>query len=130
MVSQPPRSWDLRITTDHRETFTILTLSGRISGRTADLLRQAIQGSGETAALLVDLSGVDYVSSAGLSVFREAADGRKLILCVSPGSVQIALDLAGLPPYVAVELSLGPALERLGPAGGSSLAEEPARADN
>src|SRR5688572_26864346 len=130
MASQPPRSWDLRITTDNREPFTILTLSGRISGGTADRLRQSIHACGEAGALLVDLSGVDYVSSAGLGVLREAADRLKLILCVSPGPVQIALDLAGLPPSVAIELSLGPALERLGPAGGSSLAEEPARADN
>src|SRR5688500_8106623 len=102
MASQPPRSWDLRITTDNRETFTILTLSGRISGRTADRLRRSIHACGGTAALLVDLSGVDYVSSAGLGVLRDAADGHRLILCVSPGPVQIALDLAGLPPAVAI----------------------------
>lgn len=129
MASQPLRFWDLRITTDTRETFSILTLDGRISGRTADRLRASIRACRGAAALVVDLRGVDYVSSAGLAVLADAAHGFKLVLCVSPGPVQIALELAGLASSVPIDLSLRSALERLR-AAGSSLAEAPARADN
>ena len=133
MAGPPPRTWDLRITLDEREAFALLTVSGRISGRTSGRLREALQACKSVKPLLIDLAGVDYLSSGGIRVLSEAAGPQGLVLCVPPGPVQIALELAGLPPAVRVTPSLAAALDGLvpRPAGpGQDLADEPATADN
>ena len=58
--------------------------------------------------VIVDLAGVDYVSSEGIRAFREtgrrlADAGSALVLCAAPEPVRITLALAG-----ADEFSLEP----------------------
>jgi anti-anti-sigma factor len=133
MAGPPPRSWDLRITLDEREAFALLTLSGRISGRTSGRLREAIEACKSVKPLLIDLQGVDYLSSSGIRVLSEAAGRPGLVLSVPPGPVQIALELAGLPPSVRLAPSLPAALDGLvkpPAAPGQDLADEPTTADN
>ena len=129
MASPPRRSWDLRITLDRRDTCAILTLDGRVSGRTSGQLRGAIDTCKGLETLVIDLTGVDYVSSGGVRAFSEASAAQRLVLCVPPGPVLIALELAGLPAGVRLESSLAAALSGLlpGPEGpGPDLADEPA----
>ena len=97
MASPPRRSWDLRITLDRRDTDAILTLDGRISARTSGQLRDALDACKGLETVLIDLTGVDYVSSGGVRAFSEAAAGQRLVLCAPPGPVRITLELAGLP---------------------------------
>ena len=117
MASPPRRSWDLRITVDRRDRSAILTLEGRISGRTSGQLRDAIDACKGLETLLIDLTGVDYVSSGGLKAFSDASTAQRLVLCVRPGPVLIATELAGLPDGIRVEPSLAAAV--------GGLADEP-----
>lgn len=133
MASPPRRSWNLRITLDRRDTFAILTLEGRISGRTSSQLRGAIDACKGLETLLIDLTGVDYVSGGGLRVLSDASTGQRLVLCVPPGPALISLELAGLSPAVRLEPSVAAALAWLGSGGPGptkDLADRPAPTDN
>jgi anti-anti-sigma regulatory factor len=49
----------------------------------------------ESASVVIDLAGVDYISGAGVTVLREAAgNGTRMILCGLREPVRIALELA------------------------------------
>jgi anti-anti-sigma factor len=69
--------------------------------------------------LVLDLSGVEYISSAGLRVLLMAAKRLKeppggLVLCGMGPSVRTVLELAGFLPLFAVEARREQALARLG----------------
>jgi stage II sporulation protein AA (anti-sigma F factor antagonist) len=69
--------------------------------------------------LVMDLSGVEYISSAGLRVLLMAAKRLKeppagLVLCGMGPSVRTVLELAGFLPLFAVEARREQALARLG----------------
>jgi stage II sporulation protein AA (anti-sigma F factor antagonist) len=69
--------------------------------------------------LVLDLSGVEYISSAGLRVLLMAAKRLKeppagLVLCGMGPSVRTVLELAGFLPLFAVEAGREQALARLG----------------
>ncbi len=68
--------------------------------------------------LVLDLSGVEYISSAGLRVLLMAAKRLKeppagLVLCGMGPSVRTVLELAGFLPLFAVEARREQALARL-----------------
>jgi anti-sigma B factor antagonist len=48
---------------------TLIRVSGSINTQTAEDFRAAIKGAQPTTKLIIDLTGVDYISSAGLRVF-------------------------------------------------------------
>ena len=69
--------------------------------------------------LVLDLSAVEYISSAGLRVLLMAAKRLKeppggLVLCGMGPSVRTVLELAGFLPLFAVEAGREQALARLG----------------
>ena len=69
--------------------------------------------------MVLDLSGVDYISSAGLravqtAAFRMTASGRALVVCGLREAVSVAFDLAGLTGTVTVEESRERAIEKAG----------------
>jgi stage II sporulation protein AA (anti-sigma F factor antagonist) len=69
--------------------------------------------------LVLDLSAVEYISSAGLRVLLMAAKRLKdppggLVLCGMGPSVRTVLELAGFLPLFAVEARREQALARLG----------------
>ena len=71
------------------------------AGRFAEALRQARQ---EAPRLVVDLTGVDYISGGGISALLEAADGAEtMILCGLGEAMRNTLDLAGLNGRVRIE---------------------------
>jgi anti-anti-sigma factor len=69
--------------------------------------------------LVLDLSGVEYISSAGLRVLLMAAKRLReppgaLVLCEMGPSVRTVLELAGFLPLFSVEARREQALARLG----------------
>jgi anti-anti-sigma factor len=110
------RSWDLRISPESRENVTILALAGRISARTSPILRRALDSvDRRSPAVVLDLTGVDYISSAGITLLNDIAASRTpgLVLFGLSDPVRIALDLAGFSPLLAVDVSLPQALARI-----------------
>jgi anti-anti-sigma factor len=101
------------VTRERLEGVLVLAVAGRLgeasSGQLTEILEAAVDAN--QAGFVVDLSGVDYLSSAGLLAIDRAAD--RLVLCAVRDPVRIALDLAGLPPYLAVEPSREQAIARI-----------------
>ena len=112
--------WPLRIVEERRDGVLILILTGRLGAASAVHLGVAL---GDAAArgdarLVIDLAGVDYVSSAGLNALEAAAGlcaraRGALALCEVTDPVRIALDLGGLLPDLPIEPSRGQAIVRV-----------------
>jgi anti-anti-sigma factor len=118
--STPARLWTLHI---HRESLSdvrILRVRGRVGVAAAPQLAAALaeELSAGHSRIVLDLSGVDYVSSAGLGVVRDAGAraaecGARLALCRLSEPVRLALDLAGVMPEFTIEASCDEAAARL-----------------
>jgi anti-anti-sigma factor len=112
--------WPLRINEERRDGALVLALAGRLgaaSARYLDVAVTAAVGRGD-ARLVIDLGGVDYVSSAGLRALAAAASlcaqaRGGLALCGLGESVRIALDLGGMLADFPVESSRDRAVARL-----------------
>jgi anti-sigma B factor antagonist len=100
--------WQLTIDTQAAEQLTILSLAGRIShASVGELVTAFKRHGGDAHPVIVDLSGVDYVSSAGFHAFEQAARqlqaaGGALILCGLQDAVRPAFTLAGVIPALTV----------------------------
>jgi anti-anti-sigma factor len=110
----------LRITSSRSDGVLVLALSGRLGGISAGALTAALTdaiGQGDVRVVL-DLTEMDYVSSAGLQSIGSAAarctgmDGG-LALCGVAAPVRIALELAGMLDLLALEPSREAAVGRL-----------------
>jgi anti-anti-sigma factor len=95
-------AWKLDIGREILDGVTVITVAGRLgaglSGRLLDPLLAAL-GEGQRR-ILIDLSGVDYLSSAGLMTLDAAAGrvheaGGRLALCGLAEPVRLALELSG-----------------------------------
>ena len=113
--------WYLTIAQEKSKGVSVLTVAGRVSHRTAADLAAALEAP--TAApgggVVLDLSGVDYISSPGLRAMETAASrlsagGRRLVVCGLRDAVSVAFDLAGLSSSIAIEASREQAVERAG----------------
>lgn len=100
----------MQIACESREDVRILFVSGRIGASGAPVLARALMEELEArqSRLLVDLGGVDYMSSAGLRVLQEAvslarARAARLTLCSLPEPVRLAIDLAGATGHFTIE---------------------------
>lgn len=117
---QPHLKWPLRVTQSQSDDILVLEVAGRIgqaaSAAFGDALAQASRRAGNR--LILDMAGVDYVSSSGLEVLRAAASsltaGRgALVLCRVSEPVRIAIQLAGLLDAFAIESSPEEAARRI-----------------
>jgi len=111
--------WYLRVESDQSSGVSVLTVAGRVSHRTAPDLETALESATAAPAggVVLDLSGLDYISSAGLRAVGAAASrmkarGRGLVVCGLRDAVGVAFDLAGLRSTVAVEESRARAVEK------------------
>jgi anti-sigma B factor antagonist len=113
--------WPLRIVEHRQGGVLVLEVAGRMSAASAGRLSETFaRAFSRETRLVVDLSAVDYISSAGLHTLEVAADrasgagGRAgtLVLCAVPEPVRIALDLAGLLPRLQIEPSRDLAVAR------------------
>ena len=89
---------------------TVIIPAGRIDTTTAGALeaRLASALAGASPRLVVDLSAVDYISSAGLRVLlvaarRVQASGGRLALCALGQPVRQVFQLAGFLPLFTIE---------------------------
>jgi len=112
--------WPLRSVEERRDGVLILVLTGRISAESAPQLRAALAGvlGRGDVRLVIDLTGVDYISSAGLHVLEEAAalcagGAGALALCGVVHAVKIAIDLGGLTSQILMEPSRESAIARV-----------------
>jgi anti-anti-sigma factor len=121
-VSHPKdAAWYLNITQERALGVSLLTVVGRVSHRTAPDLATALDSAAGSpgGGLVLDLTGVDYISSAGLRAVETAAarmraSGRGLVVCGLRDAVSVAFDLAGLTSAVAVEESREQAIQKAG----------------
>ena len=112
--------WSLRINEERRDGALILALAGRLGATSAVYLDVAVSeaiGRGDSR-LVIDLAGVDYVSSAGLKALAAAASlcaraRGGLAICGLGEPVRIALDLGGLLADFVVEPSRDRAIARV-----------------
>ena len=94
---------------DTREGGTVtLALDGRIGFAARSAFESALAAALDAGGrVIVDFSGVDYVSSAGLvaidaAAARAAAGGQRLVVCGLADAVERVFDLAGLTARVTV----------------------------
>ena len=113
-------TWRLTIGQDTRGGILVLSVGGRLgsesSGRLLEALAAALR-AGERQ-ILVDLQGVDYVSSAGIRALAAAAArvhaaGGRLVLCAVTEPVRIVLAMGGLLADVPAEPTLDAGVGRL-----------------
>ena len=90
------------ITTTNKENATILSIAGRVDTATAPLLEQAINKEIDAGhrQVLLNFSGVSYISSGGLRVLLATAKklktpGDKFSICSLSPEVLKILKLAG-----------------------------------
>ena len=85
----------------------VLIVEGRLGHAAAAELEEVVirhRGAG-AADIVVDLAGIDYISSAALRVFealaeRQAASGRRLRLRSPSSAARLALEFSGLETLV------------------------------
>lgn len=94
--------WRLWIETVTVGDALVLSLTGRIAAASVPAVTSALDHAlaSRPRRLVVDLAGVDYISSEGVRAFRNAgrrlADiGSALVLCAPSEPVRITLGLAG-----------------------------------
>jgi anti-anti-sigma factor len=100
----------------------VVAPAGRLDSTSSSELEQRLLtrvGSGERL-VVVDMAGIDYISSAGLRVFLRLAKklkelGGELALAAMGEPVRQVFELAGFLPLFAMEPSRELALARLGP---------------
>ena len=97
------RLWRLTTTTAEEGGTTVLFLEGRLSHATAGELTAAARPIIAAGALdlVVDLSGVDYLSSTALKVLEslaagQASRGGRLTLRAPQPAARLSLELSGL----------------------------------
>lgn len=117
-----PLRWPLAITRDDQDGIAVFAPVGRLGTLSAGDLIEALAESINCGArrLVIDLSGVDYLSSAGLLAL-EAILGRphivngEMVLCGLTEPVRMAFELSGLLPLFVEEPARDAALARLVP---------------
>jgi len=113
-------TWHLRVARTRVDGICLFRLDGRLGTAASGELIEAIVtaiNEGERR-LLVDLSGVDYASSAGLLALdaiagRTYVAGGTLVLSGLTEPVRWVMDLAGLLPQFTIESSAADALAKL-----------------
>ena len=109
----------MNITEGRRGEVLVVRPEGRIDTNTSDELDRALAGrvDGGARRLVVDMSGTDYISSAGLRVLLLAAKRLKgvsglLVLGGMNPSVRQIFELAGFVAIFAIEPDVDRAVAR------------------
>jgi anti-anti-sigma factor len=119
-VAARSMTWDLRFTSNNSNGICVLNVAGRVGAANAPDLEAALEDAARKARhrLVVELSGVDYLSSGGLTALAGTANrcrenGGALILVMVSDPVRITLELAGLLAQIPVEPSIEAAARAL-----------------
>lgn len=91
----------------------VIAAEGRLGAATAPTLAERLADAiaDGNRRILLDLKGLDYISSAGILALEAVAarlrtDGGTLIVCRPTPPVRLALELAGCPPDIDVSEEL------------------------
>ncbi|MCC7180556.1 MAG: STAS domain-containing protein [Acidobacteria bacterium] len=94
--------WSLEIARRDRPDAHVLAAAGRIGTATAPAMAGALKEAIAAGhrRLLVDCSGVDYISGAGLAVIEQAraelhSAGGSLVLCGLREAVRVSFEVSG-----------------------------------
>jgi anti-anti-sigma factor len=109
----------VKIARDQVGDVVILKVSGRIDSRTAKTAREgfaAAIGDGARPRLVVDMSGLTYISSAGLRVFLGASRritqaGGKMSLYGLGGNVREVFSVSGFDKILTIETGRSAAVD-------------------
>lgn len=111
--------WYLRTSEENLGPVCLVVVEGRVSSATAAELGRVLAGCAgdDFRAVVVDLSGVDYINGAGLRVFESAAahfngSQGELVVCGLRPAVQAVFRLAGSIPHLKTVESREDALRR------------------
>ncbi|WP_240320781.1 STAS domain-containing protein [Sphingomonas crusticola] len=91
----------IQIADERAGEFPVIVLRGRLDSTTSSLLDARLgEDASASAATIIDMTGLDYVSSAGLRVLLKAAKQAKarsarLLLCTLHPNVQEVFDISG-----------------------------------
>jgi anti-anti-sigma factor len=117
---QPQLKWPLRVTESQSDHVLVLEVAGRIGHAASAGFGDALAAASRRAGglLVLDMAGVDYVSSSGLQVLGAAANSLtagcgSLVLCCLSEPVRIAIELAGMLDALAIEPSRDEAASRI-----------------
>jgi len=109
----------MQITDEQAGDVTVVAIAGRVDSTTSSALDVHLTnlGQGGRYHVVVDFSGVDYISSAGLRVMLALAKRTKqtqgrLALCGLNDAVRQVFSLAGFLPLFTVETTRELALAR------------------
>ncbi len=109
----------MKVTLSQENHVNVITIEGSIDGKTAPLVRQEIEPALETGLrVILDLSKVDYLSSAGLRllllIYREftAKKGKLILLGVSE-DIRTVMSHTGFLNFFTVAGSMPEALQAL-----------------
>jgi anti-anti-sigma factor len=113
--------WYLRVAQERADGVIVLTISGRVSSLTVGQLEAALGSAvrDSVRGVVLDLSGVDYISSPGLRAMEKTsiqltAAGRRLVVCGLTEAVRLAFSLAGLEASLSIEVSRESAISLAG----------------
>ena len=121
MTDEDGTVWHLQVTEENIGEVLVLVVAGRISNATAGDLGRALArlNNSRLRGIIVDLSAVDYVNSAGLQQLETAVaqmqgSSCELVVCGLRPVVNAVFQLAGSIPYLTIESSREAAIARLG----------------
>jgi anti-sigma B factor antagonist len=109
----------MKVTVSQENDISVISIEGSIDGKTAPLVKQEINPTLQAAkSVILDLSKVDYLSSAGLRllllIYREfaAKKGRLVLLGVSE-DIQTVMSHTGFLNFFTLAGSKAEALQAL-----------------
>ncbi len=112
----------LVIDTTTRDAALIVSLSGSLGALSCHELEQRLNSAvvGDPTRLVFDLSGIDFIGSAGLRIFlnvekRIKKIGGRVHFCGLTENVRNVFDISGLAAYTNIYASLDEALRAFGP---------------
>lgn len=120
MLPPPVLTWSLQIDCTSVGDVQVFAPAGRLGTLSSGGLMEALLAvlNRGARAVLLDLTKVDYISSAGLLALDAVSNrvqqaGGELVLCGLMEPVRLAFNLAGLLPHFGIEPSRDLALARL-----------------
>ena len=110
---------DLAISTEKVGSVSLLRLVGRLDAHGADLAEPAFQAIDHKSAVVIDLGGVPYLSSAGIRLFvalqkNLQSQGGKLVLAEVQPYCRDVLKVSGLDQFFTIEETVPRAFLELG----------------